>query len=178
MSVFSLGERKVVFRGEEWFVAPNATVVGSVVLENQASVWFNVVVRGDNDLITIGERSNIQDGSVLHTDPGIRLTLGRGVSIGHKAMLHGCTVQDGALIGINSVILNNAVVGRGSLIGANSLVPEGKAIPEGVLALGTPAKVMRELKPEERTMLAAIADGYVERARLFRAQMKPQDGAR
>jgi carbonic anhydrase/acetyltransferase-like protein (isoleucine patch superfamily) len=167
MSIFSLGERKVVFRGEEWFVAPNATVVGSVVIEAQASVWFNVVVRGDNDLITIGERSNVQDGSVLHTDPGIRLTLGRGVSIGHKAMLHGCTVQDGALIGINSVILNNAV-------GANSLVPEGKVIPEGVLALGTPAKVLRELRPEERGMLAAIADGYVERARLFRAQMKPQ----
>jgi len=174
MSVFSLGERKVVFRGEEWFVAPNATVVGSVVIENQVSVWFNVVVRGDNDLITLGERSNVQDGSVLHTDPGIRLTLGRGVSIGHKAMLHGCTVQDGALVGINSVILNNAVIGKGALIGANSLVTEGKVIPDGVLALGSPAKVVRPLKPEERDMLAAIADGYVELARIFRAQMKPQ----
>jgi carbonic anhydrase/acetyltransferase-like protein (isoleucine patch superfamily) len=174
MSVFSLGERKVVFRGDEWFIAPNATVVGSVVIENQASVWFDVVIRGDNDLVTIGERSNVQDGSVLHTDPGIRLTLGRGVSIGHKAMLHGCTVQDGALIGINSVILNNAVIGKGSLVGANSLVPEGRVIPEGVLALGSPAKVLRELKPEERAMLAAIADGYVERGRLFRTQMKPQ----
>jgi carbonic anhydrase/acetyltransferase-like protein (isoleucine patch superfamily) len=174
MSIFSLGERKVVVRGDEWFVAPNATVVGSVVIEAQASVWFNVVIRGDNDLITIGERSNVQDGSVLHTDPGIRLTLGRGVSIGHKAMLHGCTVHDGALIGINSVILNHAVIGKGSLVGANSLVPEGKVIPEGVLALGSPAKVLRELKPEERALLAAIADGYVERAKLFRAQMKPQ----
>jgi carbonic anhydrase/acetyltransferase-like protein (isoleucine patch superfamily) len=174
MSIFSLGERKVLLRGDEWFVAPNATVVGSVVIEHQASIWFNVVVRGDNDLITVGERSNVQDGSVLHTDPGIRLTLGRGVSIGHKAMLHGCTVQDGALIGINSVILNHAVVGKGSLVGANSLVPEGKVIPEGVLALGSPAKVLRELRPEERTLLASIADGYVERARLFRAHMKPQ----
>lgn len=174
MSVFSLGERKVVFRGEEWFVAPNATLIGSVVVENQASVWFNVVVRGDNDLITIGERSNVQDGSVLHTDPGVELTLGRSVSIGHKAMLHGCTVQDGALVGINSVILNHAVIGKGALIGANSLVPEGKVIPDGVLALGSPAKVVRELKPEERSLLAAIADGYVERARIFRAQMRPQ----
>jgi carbonic anhydrase/acetyltransferase-like protein (isoleucine patch superfamily) len=174
MSVFSLGERRVVFRGEAWFVAPDAAVIGSVVIENEASVWFNAVIRGDNDLITIGERSNVQDGSVLHTDPGIRLTLGRGVSIGHKAMLHGCTVHDGALIGINSVILNNAVIGKGSLVGANSLVPEGKVIPEGVLALGSPAKVLRELKPEERSMLAMIADGYVERARLFRAQLKPQ----
>jgi carbonic anhydrase/acetyltransferase-like protein (isoleucine patch superfamily) len=174
MSIFSLGERKVVLRGDDWFVAPNATVVGSVVIENEASVWFNVVIRGDNDLITIGERSNVQDGSVLHTDPGITLTLGRGVSIGHKAMLHGCTVQDGALIGINSVILNRAVIGKGSLVGANSLVPEGRIIPEGVLVLGSPAKVLRELKPEERAMLATIADGYVERARLFRAQMKPQ----
>jgi carbonic anhydrase/acetyltransferase-like protein (isoleucine patch superfamily) len=176
MSVFSLGERKVVFRGDEWFVAPNATVVGSVVIENQASLWFNVVVRGDNDLITIGERSNVQDGSVLHTDPGIKLALGRNVSIGHKVMLHGCTVQDGALVGINSVILNHAVIGKGTLIGANSLVPEGKMIPDGVLALGSPAKVVRELKPEERELLARIADGYVERARLFRAQMKPQPG--
>ena len=175
MSIFSLGERKVLCRGDEWFVAPNATVVGSVVIGDQASVWFNVVVRGDNDLITIGERSNVQDGSVLHTDPGIQLTLGRGVSIGHKAMLHGCTVHDGALVGINSVILNHAVIGKGSLVGANSLVPEGKVIPEGVLALGTPAKVLRELKPEERALLASIADGYVERARIFRAQMKPQD---
>jgi carbonic anhydrase/acetyltransferase-like protein (isoleucine patch superfamily) len=176
MSVFSLGERKVVFRGDEWFVAPNATLIGSVVIENQASLWFNVVVRGDNDLITIGERSNVQDGSVLHTDAGVKLTLGRGVSIGHKAMLHGCTVHDGALVGINSVILNNAVIGRGALVGANSLVPEGKMIPDGMLALGSPAKVIRELKPEERAMLATIADGYVERARLFRAQMKPQAG--
>jgi carbonic anhydrase/acetyltransferase-like protein (isoleucine patch superfamily) len=176
MSVFSLGERRVVFRGEEWFVAPGAAVIGSVVIENQASLWFNVVVRGDNDLITIGERSNVQDGSVLHTDPGIRLTLGRGVSIGHKAMLHGCTVQDGALVGINSVILNNAVIGKGALVGANSLVPEGKVIPGGVLALGSPAKVIRELKPEEHELLRVIADGYVERAKIFRAQMKPQTG--
>src|SRR5262249_20207404 len=103
-----------------------------------------------------------------------RLTLGRSVSVGHKAMLHGCTVGDGALVGINSVILNHAVIGKGSLVGANSLVPEGKTIPDGVLALGSTAKVVRELTQEERDALASIADGYVERAKLFRAQMKPQ----
>jgi len=175
MAVFELGERKVVFRGEEWFVAHNATVVGSVVIENKASLWFNVVVRGDNDLITIGERCNVQDGSVLHTDPGVKLTLGRNVSVGHKAMLHGCTVHDGALIGINAVVLNNAVIGRGSLIGANTLIPEGKVIPEGVLVVGSPGKVVRELTQEQRDYLIAIADGYVERAKRFRELMKPQE---
>src|SRR5262245_7575818 len=104
MAIFSLGERRVEFRGEEWFVAPDATVIGSVVIGNAANIWFKVVIRGDNDLITLGERCNVQDGSVLHTDPGIGLTLGRNVCIGHKVMLHGCTIGEGSLIGINSVV--------------------------------------------------------------------------
>jgi carbonic anhydrase/acetyltransferase-like protein (isoleucine patch superfamily) len=172
MSIFSLGERKVVCRGGEWFVAPNATVVGSVVIEDRASVWFNVVIRGDNDLITIGERTNVQDACVLHTDPGIKLTLGRGVSVGHKAMLHGCTVHDGALIGINSVVMNGARIGAGSLIGANTLIPEGKEIPEGVLVIGSPGKIVRELAPEQKAGLRQIARGYVERAALYRRELK------
>jgi carbonic anhydrase/acetyltransferase-like protein (isoleucine patch superfamily) len=174
MAVFSLGERKVTFRGDEWFVAHNATVVGSVVVENQANIWFNAVIRGDNDLITIGEGSNIQDGSILHTDPGIPLTLGRNVSVGHKVMLHGCTVHDGSLIGINSVVMNRAVIGAGTLVGANTLIPEGKVIPEGVLVLGSPGKVVRPLNQGEKDYLMTIAHGYVQRARLFREQMKPQ----
>jgi len=174
MAIYSLGDRKVEARGDEWFVADNATVVGSVVLERQASVWFNVVIRGDNDLITIGERANVQDGSVLHTDAGIQLTLGRNVSVGHKAMLHGCTVGDSSLIGINSVILNHAVIGKHSIVGAGTLIPERKSYPDGVLILGTPGKVVRELKPEELDMIERIAEGYVQRARRFKAEMKPQ----
>ncbi len=121
---YSLDARRVECRGD-YYIAPSASVIGSVVLENNASVWFNCVVRGDNDVITIGENTNIQDASVLHIDEGIPLTLGRNVSIGHKAMLHGCTVNDHSLIGINAVILNHAVIGSNCLIGANALVTEG-----------------------------------------------------
>lgn len=174
MPVYALGERKVEFRGEEWFVAHNATVVGSVVLEHQANVWFNVVIRGDSDLITIGERSNVQDASVLHTDPGIRLTLGRDVCVGHKVTLHGCTIGDASLIGINSVIMNHAVIGRHCIVGSNTLIPEGKQFPDGVLILGQPGKVVREVRPDEREWILGIADGYVKRARRYRAELLPQ----
>ena len=122
---YSLGERKVTCKGDYW-IAENAIVIGSVVLENNASIWFNCVVRGDNDVITIGENSQLQDGCVVHVDPGHPLTLGKNVSVGHMAMLHGCTVGDGSLIGIKSVILNDAVIGRNCLIGANTLIAEGK----------------------------------------------------
>jgi len=176
MAVYSLGEREVVFHGDEWFVAHNATVVGSVVIHNQVSLWFNVVARGDNALITIGERSNIQDGAVLHADPGIPLTIGKNVSVGHKAMLHGCTIGDGTLVGIDAVVMNHVVVGRGSLIGAGALIPEGKVIPDGVLVLGSPGKVARDLTEEEKGNLLRIAESYVQRSKLFREQMKPQRG--
>ncbi len=175
MAVFSLGERRVEFRGDEWFVAHNATVLGAVVLENHANVWFNVVIRGDNDLIAVGERVNVQDGSVLHTDPGFPLTIGRGVCIGHKAMLHGCTIGEGSLVGINSVVMNGALVGRQSIVGANTLVPEGKQYPERVLILGSPGRVVRELRPDEVEWIQGIADGYVQRARRFRRELTAQD---
>jgi len=174
MSVYSLGERRVQVQGKDWFIADTATIIGSVLIEDRASIWYNVVIRGDNDQITIGEASNVQDNSMLHTDAGIRLTLGRNVSIGHMVMLHGCTVGDGSLIGINSVILNHAVIGKHSLVGAGSLIPEGKTIPDGVLALGSPAKVVRDLSQAEIVNLQNIADGYVRRARLFRQQLQPQ----
>src|SRR5260221_480649 len=175
MAAFALGERKVVFQGEEWFIAHNATVIGTVILHNQAGVWFKSVLRGDSDIITIGERTNIQDASVLHADPGIPLTLGRNVSVGHQAMLHGCTVGDGSLVGIGAIIMNHAVIGGGCLIGAGAVIPEGKEYPDGVLVLGSPGKIVRELKSEEKEGLLKIADGYVQRAKLYREKLKPQE---
>lgn len=174
MAIYSLGERRVEVHGKDWYIADSASVIGSVIIEDKASIWYGVVVRGDNDLITLGEGSNVQDGSVLHTDPGIKLTLGRNASVGHNVMLHGCTVGEGSLIGINSVILNHAVIGKHSLVGANTLIAEGKTVPEGVLVLGSPGKVVRDLSRQEIEKLQKIADGYVRRAKLFREQLQPQ----
>src|SRR5947207_3798340 len=174
MPIFSIGERRVELRGAHHYIAHDATLVGSVTLEADVSVWFKVVIRADNDRISIGEGSNIQDGSVLHVDPGFPLTLGRMVSIGHKAMLHGCIIGDGSLIGINSVVMNGAKVGKGSLIGANTLIAEGKEIPDGVLVLGSPGKVVRSLSDQEKTYLLGIADGYVERGRFYKGNLKQQ----
>ena len=174
MPIFSLNERRVEFRGAHHYIAYDATLAGSIILENEVNIWFGVVIRADNDQVHIGEATNIQDGSVLHCDPGFPLTVGKRVTVGHKVMLHGCTVGDGALVGINSVILNGAKIGAGSLIGANSLVAEGKEIPPGVLAIGSPARVVRELKPEEKEGLLRIARGYVERAKLFKTGLKEE----
>ncbi len=175
MPLFSLGERRVELRGERHFIAHDATLAGSILLENDVSIWFGVVIRADNDQVTIGAETNVQDGSVLHVDPGFPMTLGRNVTIGHKAMLHGCTVGDGTLIGINSVILNGAKIGAGTLVGANSLVSEGKDIPPGVLVLGSPAKVVRELTPEEKARVMEISHGYVARAKVFRTSLREQE---
>jgi carbonic anhydrase/acetyltransferase-like protein (isoleucine patch superfamily) len=175
MAVYSLGERRVAFHGEEWFIAHNATVIGTVVLHNQASIWFNSVVRGDSDIITIGERTNIQDAAVLHADPGIPLKLGKNVSVGHQAMLHGCTIGDGSLVGIGAIIMNHAVIGSGCLIAAGALIPEGKKYPDGVLVVGSPGRVVRELKPGEKDGLLENADIYVRRAKLYREKLKPQE---
>jgi carbonic anhydrase/acetyltransferase-like protein (isoleucine patch superfamily) len=174
MPIFSLNERRVEFRGAHHYVAHDATLAGSIILENEVNIWFGVVIRADNDLVHVGEATNIQDGAVLHVDPGFPMTLGRRVTIGHKAMLHGCTVGDGSLIGINSVILNGAKIGAGSLVGANALVPEGKEIPPGVLAVGSPAKVVRDLTPEQVAAILQISEDYVARSRLFRQQLREQ----
>lgn len=174
MPLYAFDTRQVELRGAHHYIAPDASVLGSVILEDNANIWFNVVIRADNDRIHIGTGTNVQDGSVLHVDPGYPLTLGARVSIGHKVMLHGCTVGDGTLVGINSVVLNGARIGRGCLIGANSLITEGKEIPDGVLVLGSPGKVVRELSADERANLLRIADGYVERARRYKTLLRAQ----
>ncbi len=172
MAIYTLGDRQPVLGHEAW-VAPNATVIGDVRLGDQASIWWNAVIRGDNDTITIGAGSNIQDGSVLHADDGVPLTIGANVTVGHLVMLHGCTVGEQSLIGIKSVILNKAQIGRHCIIGANSLIPEGKVIPERSLVMGSPGKVVRQLTDEEVARLLLAAQGYVDNARRYRAQLKP-----
>jgi len=175
--ICSLGDRHPVFDGEGHFVADNATVIGSVELQACASVWFNAVIRGDNDLIQIGANTNIQDGAVLHTDPGIRMTIGDGVTVGHQATLHGCTVGDNTLVGIGSSILNHAVVGCNSMIGAHSLITEGKVFPDGVLIVGAPARVVRELNDDEIQLIAEAADVYVRKSARYHAELAPASGS-
>ena len=174
MPIFSIGERRVALLGEHHYIAHDATLVGSITLHADVSVWFKVVIRAENDTIAIGEGCNVQDGSVLHVDPGYPMALGRMVSIGHKAMLHGCTVGDGTLIGINSVVLNGAKIGKGTLIGANTLIPEGKEIPDGVLVVGSPGRIVRELTPEQRDGLLGIARGYIERGKRYRKELREE----
>ncbi len=170
--IYALGDKIPQLKGNN-YIAPNATVVGDVVLERNASVWWNVTIRGDNDTITVGENVNIQDGSVLHTDEGVPLTLERNVSVGHMAMLHGCTVREGSLIGIKAVVLNHAVIGRDCLIGANSLIPEGKVIPDRSLVVGSPGRVIRQLTDAEVAMLRGIAQHYLDNAARYTSSLKP-----
>jgi len=174
MPLYSIGDKRVEMHGAHHYVAHDATLVGAITLEADVNIWFKVVIRAENDVVRIGEATNVQDGSVLHVDPGYPLTLGRQVTIGHKVMLHGCTVGEGSLIGINSVVMNGARIGRGSLIGANTLIPEGKEIPEGVLVVGSPGKIVRELRPQERENLLKIAADYVERSRQYKAGLREQ----
>ncbi|MFP6848102.1 MAG: gamma carbonic anhydrase family protein [Pseudomonas sp.] len=171
---YRLGQSQVEAHADSW-VAPNATLVGKVKLEPGASVWFNAVLRGDNELIHIGENSNVQDGTVMHTDMGFPLSLGTGVTIGHNAMLHGCTVGDYSLIGINAVVLNGAKIGKYCIIGANSLIGEGKEIPDGSLVMGSPGKVVRELTEAQKKMLEASAAHYVHNAQRYARDLAPQD---
>ncbi len=161
-----------MLEGSGHFIAENATVIGSVRLAHEASIWFNCVLRGDNDWIEIGERSNVQDGSVLHTDPGLKLSVGRNVTVGHKVMLHGCTVGDDSLIGIGSTILNGASVGKHCMVGAHTLITENKSFPDGTLILGAPARVVRELSDEEIKMISGSADVYVANAKRFNEELR------
>ncbi len=164
---YSFEDRKVICKGDYW-IAPNAVVIGSVVLENNASIWFGCIVRGDNDVITIGENSQLQDGCVVHVDPGFPVTLGKNVSVGHMAMLHGCSIDDGTLVGIKAVILNGARIGKNCLIGANSLVAEGKEIPDGSLVIGSPGKIARQLSPDEIKFINEASDDYVRRFQRYK----------
>jgi carbonic anhydrase/acetyltransferase-like protein (isoleucine patch superfamily) len=170
--IYSLAERRVELRGTEHFIAPNATLIGSVILEDRASVWFNAVLRGDNEPLIVGEGSNIQDGSVLHTDAGIVLTVGKGVTVGHMVMLHGCTIGDNSLIGIKTVILNRAVIGNNCIIGANTLIPEGKVIPDNSLVMGTPGRVVRQVTDAESAGLRRSAEHYVHNMRRYLSALK------
>jgi carbonic anhydrase/acetyltransferase-like protein (isoleucine patch superfamily) len=157
------------------FVAGNATVIGSCVLCEESSIWFNAVLRGDNDVITVGPQSNVQEGAVLHTDSGIPLTLGKGVTVGHNAMLHGCDIGDYSLIGIGAVILNKARIGKHCIIGANALVPEGMDIPDGSLVVGSPAVIKRELNDMQKKLLEASAAHYVQNAERYTNTLEEVD---
>ena len=154
---------------ETAWVADSAQVIGNVELAEGASIWFGAILRGDNELMRIGRNSNVQDGSMLHSDPGYPLTLGDNVTVGHQVMLHGCTVGDGSLIGIKSVVLNGAKIGKNCLVGAGSLVTEGKEFPDGSMIMGAPAKVVRELSPEQIAGLQRAATHYVDNAKRYQA---------
>jgi carbonic anhydrase/acetyltransferase-like protein (isoleucine patch superfamily) len=169
--IYSLGDDHV-YVADGVFIAPGAHVIGKVVLQKNTSVWFNAVVRGDCDVITIGENSNVQDGSVLHTDVGVPLTIGKGVTIGHKVMLHGCKIGDYSLIGINTVVLNGAKIGRYCVIGANSLITENMQIPDGSLVMGSPAKIIKAIPEHQQKMLEQSAQHYVDNAKRFSTQLK------
>lgn len=171
--MYALADRDIDVQGEEFFVADSAQLIGSVVMHNNASVWFNAVVRADNDVITIGENSNVQDGAILHTDPGFKLTLGKGVTVGHKAMLHGCEVGDYTLVGINAVILNGAKIGKHCLIGANTLIPEGMVIPDGSMVVGSPGKIKKELTDTQKKQLELSAAHYVHNSKRYKKELKP-----
>jgi carbonic anhydrase/acetyltransferase-like protein (isoleucine patch superfamily) len=171
MAVYQLDTLTPRIADTAW-VADSAQVIGNVELADDASVWFGVIMRGDNEPMRVGRGSNIQDGSMVHSDPGFPMTLGENVTIGHQVMLHGCTVGDGSLIGIKSVVMNGAKIGRNCLVGAGSLVTEGKEFPDGSMIMGAPAKVVRELTPEQIAGLQRAAAHYVANAQRFRAGLK------
>lgn len=174
MAVFALDGIAPEFPPEgQYWVAPDAAVIGKVRLSPMASIWFGAVLRGDNEWIAIGEGSNVQDGAVLHTDPGLDLVVGRNCTIGHKAILHGCVIGDNTLIGMGAVILNRARIGRNCLIGANALVTEGKVIPDNSLVMGQPAKVVRELDAEAVAGLARSAENYVRNWQRYARGLTP-----
>ena len=169
--IYKLGEHEVEIAGEDFFVAETASVIGKVRLANDASIWFGAVLRGDNEWITVGENTNIQECAVIHTDPGFPCILGSNVTIGHQAMLHGCQVGDNSLIGINAVVLNGAKIGRNCLIGANALVTENQEIPEGSLVIGSPAKPIKQLTTAQIQKLKQSAEHYVTRFKRFKRDL-------
>jgi carbonic anhydrase/acetyltransferase-like protein (isoleucine patch superfamily) len=176
MALYALADAEPKTPGDgKFWVAPDAQVMGRVVLEEGASVWYGAVVRGDNDPITIGRNSNVQDGSVLHTDIGWPLTIGEGVTIGHQVMLHGCTIGDNSLIGIGATVLNGAKIGKNCIVGAHALITEGKAIPDNSLVVGAPGRVIRTLDEDAAVMLRASAEHYVENWKKHATQLRRID---
>ncbi|WP_298431523.1 gamma carbonic anhydrase family protein [uncultured Jannaschia sp.] len=170
--IYALDDIRPEIGAEAW-VAPDANVIGRVILRDRANIWFGATLRGDNEPIVVGEGSNVQEACVLHTDPGCPLTIGADCTIGHKAILHGCTIGDGSLVGMGATVLNGAVIGKGCLIGAGALVTEGKVIPDGSLVVGAPGKPVRELDEDARAGLIASARHYVANAARFRAGLRP-----
>jgi carbonic anhydrase/acetyltransferase-like protein (isoleucine patch superfamily) len=171
MAIYQLGDDAPQIDPSAW-VADTANLIGKVALGANATVWYGVTIRGDNELISIGADSNVQEGTVMHTDMGYPLDIGVGVSIGHQAMLHGCTIGDGSLIGIQAVVMNGAVIGKGCLVGAGALVTEGKQFPDNTLIIGSPAKAVRTLGEQDVARLREIADGYVQRGKRYQAELK------
>ncbi|WP_293775431.1 gamma carbonic anhydrase family protein [uncultured Oxalicibacterium sp.] len=171
MSIYQLGEH-VPNIAESAYVTDSATVVGRVTIGEDSSVWFQSTVRGDNEDIVIGRNCNLQEGAVLHADPGFPINMEDNVSVGHQAMIHGCTIGEGSLIGIQAIVLNGARIGKNCLVGAGALVTEGKSFPDNSLIIGTPARVLRTLDETEIANLRRIADSYAERSRLFKTQLK------
>ena len=170
---YALGPSAPATASDRFWIAPTAVVVGDVRLGNDVSIWWNAVLRGDNERIVVGDRTNIQDGCVLHTDPGFPLTVADNVSVGHMCMLHGCTIGAGSLIGIGSVVLNGATVGKSCLIGAKTLIAEGKEIPDNSLVLGAPGRVVRQVSAEQVTLLQQIVESYVGRWQRYREELRP-----
>jgi carbonic anhydrase/acetyltransferase-like protein (isoleucine patch superfamily) len=171
--IFALDERRATLNFERCFIAHNATLIGAVTLGDNVSIWYGAVLRGDSDIITIGADTNIQDGAVVHVDAGAPATVGRGVTVGHKAVVHGCDVGNYSLIGINAVVLSGAKIGNYCLIGANALIPEGKVIPDGSLVVGSPGRVVRQLTEQERNTLEKMAAHYVMNGQRHRAGLRP-----
>ena len=166
--IATLGDKKLVTLSDDFWIAPDANVIGDVQMSKDSSIWFNATLRGDNEPIIIGEGSNIQDGSVIHTDPGHACNIGKFVTVGHMVMLHGCDIGDGSLIGIGSVVLNGAKIGKNCIIGANALVTENKVIPERSLVLGSPGKIVRQVTDEEIEHIKENARDYVENFKKYK----------
>ena len=166
--IIDLGDKKLKTVDDNFWIAPNASVIGEVNLERDASIWFNAILRADNEPITIGEGSNVQDGAIIHTDPGFACNIGKKVTVGHMAMLHGCSIGDGSLIGIGSVILNGAKIGKNCIIGSKALVTEGMEVPDGSMVLGIPGKIKKTLTEEEQSIVPLGAEHYINNYKKYK----------
>ena len=166
--IIDLGDKKLKTADDNFWIAPNASVIGDVYLERDANIWFNAILRADNEPITIGEGSNVQDGAIIHTDPGFACNIGKKVTVGHMAMLHGCSIGDGSLIGIGSVVLNGAKIGKNCIIGSKALVTEGMDVPDGSMVLGIPGKIKKILTEEEQSFVSLGADHYIDNYKKYK----------
>tara|TARA_B100001540_G_scaffold74172_1_gene67015 strand:+ start:82 stop:609 length:528 start_codon:yes stop_codon:yes gene_type:complete len=166
--IIDLGDKKLKTADDNFWIAPNASVIGEVNLERDASIWFNAILRADNEPITIGEGSNVQDGAIVHTDPGFACRIGKKVTVGHMAMLHGCSIGDGSLIGIGSVVLNGAKIGKNCIIGSKALVTEGMEVPDGSMVLGIPGKIKKTLTEEEQSIVSLGAEHYIDNYKKYK----------